>query len=268
MKKNLWILLALAALIAMFVIAGCAPKPSSPTPTPTPTASPTVPPADTAAPKVVSTEVFKYYAAGCGATCIDKIYEACPDGSETFKIVITFDENIDPLKSSCLLNPANWYVEVTNDGRIVDPLLPLSTITGDVIVWGAEISGKQVIVTAGVAEDGENEVFLDPSNPLTPTLVPYYFCGLICNANDAALYAKNVNGPYNGWAVKGVIPAPEYADLVYWEIGPNCVVSDELGNVNCGYNGSDCCLEATCDTCDTGCPFQDPTCVSCVNPCE
>ena len=33
MKKNLWILLALAALIAMFVIAGCAPKPTSPTPT-------------------------------------------------------------------------------------------------------------------------------------------------------------------------------------------------------------------------------------------
>ena len=36
MKKNLWVLLALSALIAMFVIAGCAPKPT-PTPTPTPT---------------------------------------------------------------------------------------------------------------------------------------------------------------------------------------------------------------------------------------
>jgi len=267
MKKNLWILLALAALIAMFVIAGCAPKPS-PTPTPTPTTSPTTPPTDTAAPKVVSTEVFKYYAAGCGATCVGQIYEGCVEGSETFKIIITFDENIDPLKSSCLLNPANWYVEVTNDGRIVDPLLPLSTITGDVIVWGAEISGKQVIVTAGVAEVGENEVFLDPSDPLTPKPVPYYFCGLICNTNDANAYAAAVNGIYNGFPVVGVINPPAVADLIYWELGPNCVVSDELGNVNCGYSGSDCCVEATCDTCEPGCPFQDPTCVSCVNPCE
>lgn len=266
MKKNLWVLLALSALIAMFVIAGCAPKPTSPTPTPT--ASPTVPPADTAAPKVVSTEVFKYYAAGCAETCVGSVYPSCPAGSETFKIVITFDENIDPLKSSCLLNPANWYVEVTNDGRIVDPLLPLSTITGDVIVWGAEISGKQVIVTAGVAEVGINEVFLDPADPETATEVPYFFCGLICNTSDANAYAAAVNGIYNGFPVVGVINPPAVADLISWEIGPNCVVSDELGNVNCGYSGSDCCVEATCDTCEPGCPFQDPTCVSCVNPCE
>ena len=67
MKKNLWVLLALSALIAMFVIAGCAPKPTSPTPTPT--ASPTVPPADTAAPKVVSTDVYKYYGTDLCSTC-------------------------------------------------------------------------------------------------------------------------------------------------------------------------------------------------------
>ena len=69
MKKNLWVLLALSALIAMFVIAGCAPKPT-PSPTPTPTASPTVPPADTAAPKVVSTDVYKYYGAVSGLSLI------------------------------------------------------------------------------------------------------------------------------------------------------------------------------------------------------
>jgi hypothetical protein len=91
---------------------------------------------------------------------------------------------------------------------------------------------------------------------------------LICNANDAKAYAEAVNGIYNGFPVVGVIDPPEVADLIYWELGSNCVVSDELGNNNCGYSGSDCCLEATCDTCDPGCPFQDPTCTTCVNPCE
>jgi hypothetical protein len=265
MKKNLWVLLALSALIAMFVIAGCAPKPS-PSPSPSPTTEPTAPPADTAAPKVVSTEVIKYYAAGCAAgSCIQQIYSDCDQGTETFKIIITFDENIDPLKSSCILNPTNWYVEVSNDGRIISEL---DTDWDEVGVWNVEISGKQVIVTAGVAEDGINEVFVDPTDPTAATEVPYYFCGLICTAADAARYAEAANGPYNGWAVKGVIPAPQYADLIYWELGEGCVVSDELGNVNCGYNGSDCCLEATCDTCDEGCPFSDPTCTTCVNPCE
>jgi len=100
MKKNLWVLLALSALIAMFVIAGCAPKPTS-SPTPTPTATPTAPPADTACPKVVSTEVVKTYFSPCDS-CFpwvevsDSIYTNCLDVTATpaFKIIITFDENI------------------------------------------------------------------------------------------------------------------------------------------------------------------------------
>ena len=37
--------------------------------------------------------------------------------SGNFKIVITFDENIDPLKSSCMLNPTSWTIGVTNNSR-------------------------------------------------------------------------------------------------------------------------------------------------------
>jgi hypothetical protein len=271
MKKNLWVLLALSALIAMFVIAGCAPKPS-PSPSPSPTTEPTAPPADTAAPKVVSTEVFKYYGSDYCPSCLydvcltvnEEIY--CCENSGLFKVVINFDENIDTLVSSCMLNPGSWTVDVSNSGRLAPSLIPLADINA--IVFDVEIDGKQVILTAGVIEAGVNVVYPNPAEPLKGVDVPYAFCGLICNANDADLYAAEVNGPYGAFAIPGVISAPSTADLIEWELSDTCVVADELGNVNCGYKGSDCCLEATCDSCDEGCPFSDPTCTTCVNPCE
>jgi len=262
MKKNLWVLLALSALIAMFVIAGCAPKPT-PTPTPTPTATPTTPPTDTAAPKVVSTDVYKYYGTDLCSTCINAVYP-CPDGTNngSFKVVITFDENIDTLISSCMLNPNSWTISVSNAGRLyIDATNPVITAQ----VFNVAVDGKQVVLTAGVVEEGTNTVFTDPA---TEVPVDYFFCGLICNTDDAKAYAAKVNGIYDGWSLKGVIPAPTKADEVKWTLVSSCVVADELGNVNCGYTGSDCCLEATCTSCDEGCPFSDPTCPTCVNPCE
>jgi hypothetical protein len=266
MKKNLWVLLALSALIAMFVIAGCAPKPS-PSPSPSPTTEPTAPPADTAAPKVVSTDVYKFYGTDTCSTCVDypcitvgeEVY--CCYESGNFKIVITFDENIDPLKSSCMLNPTNWTIGVTNNGRYA-----LGEIGAG--VFDVVIDGKKVILTGGVIEAGTNVVYPNPAEPTSGVDVFYTFCGLICNTNDAKAYAALVNGDYNGFPVVGVIAPPAVADSVSWKLESTCVVSDELGNVNCGYKGSDCCLEATCDSCDEGCPFSDPTCTTCVNPCE
>ena len=38
-------------------------------------------------------------------------------GTGAFKIIITFNENIDPIKSSCVLNPANWVIKVKNPDR-------------------------------------------------------------------------------------------------------------------------------------------------------
>jgi len=260
MKKNLWVLLALSALIAMFIIAGCAPKPSpSPTPTPTATPKPTPKP-DTAAPKVVSTDVYKFYGTSTCSTCVDDICITvgeelyCCDEYGNFKIVITFDENIDPLKSSCMLNPGNWTIDVTNSGRYAK-----GNINAE--VYDVAIDGKKVILTGGVIEAGTNVVHPDPTNPTSGVDVFYTFCGLICNTNDAKAYAAAVNGDYNGFPVVGVIAPPATADSVSWTLSSTCVVSDELGNSACGYSGSDCCLEDTCEECVDECPLGSDICL-------
>jgi len=115
MKKNVLIFLVLSALSAMIVITGCAPKPEL-TPTPTAEPTPTVLPADVDCPEVVSTEVYKYYGSVCDP-CIQFIRPTneinntnqaiiCGEGETPFfKIIITFNENIDPLMSSCIYNP-------------------------------------------------------------------------------------------------------------------------------------------------------------------
>jgi len=283
MKKNLWILLALAALIAMFVIAGCAPKPS-PTPTPTATTEPTTPPADADCPKVVSTDVYKTFDASyatCPSECVcpsgacenpdpcscpgcvtvsSNIYsncycvadgefvQTCDQSTGTFKIVITFDENIDPLMSTCVYNAANWKIKVKNNERINKELVASP--------YNVVIDGDKIIVDAFVYECGE----FTPATycePCGDTPIQYVFCGLICNLSDAACYANTVNGlkaAINGW------PAPTVADEIVWELGGSCVVSDELGNYCCGFSGSDCCVEPICETCEP-CPLGSSACL-------
>jgi len=272
MKKNLWILLALAALIAMFVIAGCAPKPS-PTPTPTPTTSPTTPPTDTECPEVVSTEVVKTFYAACNSEgCAwypcpvnDSLYSSTnccdekdkPTGTGAFKIIITFNENIDPIKSSCVLNPANWVIKVKNPDRFDTEL---TKAAGEVQIIDIAINGKQIIVTAGVMEKGTHQVWVLPGTPIT---IPYAFCGLVCNLNDANSYADVLNGvgmvPPLLPILSGAVAAPTVADEISWEIGSGCVVSDELGNFCCGFSGSDCCVEPICESC-APCPLEGSIC--------
>jgi len=255
MKKNLWVLLALSALIAMFVIAGCAPKPT-PTPTPTPTATPTTPPTDTAAPKVLSTTVYKYGASLC-STCGGALYEDC-NGYGGFKIVIDFDENIDALMSSCLYSPSSWEVWVKNSGRYGLPSVNVQTI---------EIDGKRIVITAQAFEtDTLSDVYTLIGDPYT--MNPYLFCGLICNTTDAGNYAEEVNNDLNPNLYIGLWDAPKVADSVNWKLIGGCFIADELGNLDCNYSGSDCCLEATCETCVDECPFGDPTCATCENPCQ
>ena len=105
MKKNVLIFLVLSALSAMIVITGCAPKPEL-TPTPTAEPTPTAPPADVDCPEVVSTEVYKYMGVFCDP-CIQFIRPtneinntnqqlyAVKEKTPFFKIIITFNENID-----------------------------------------------------------------------------------------------------------------------------------------------------------------------------
>ena len=281
MKKNLWILLALAALIAMFVIAGCAPKPS-PTPTPTPTTSPTTPPADADCPKVVSTEVFKTWdqsvvpdcasctecptcpspvpCGTCPPTVTGTIYsnclgcddyiKTCDQSTGTFKIVITFDENIDPLTSTCVYNPSNWTIKVKNSGRITTEIVASP--------YNVEIDGDKIIVDASVYECGTRDV-MDWCSDCPGSEIEYRFCGLICNLNDAACYANTVNGLRTA-APYGLVAAPTVADEITWELGSGCVVSDELGNWCCGFSGSDCCVEPICEDCEP-CPLGSSACL-------
>ncbi len=281
MKKNLWILLALSALIAMFVISGCQ-KAVTPTPTPTPTATaqPTPTP-DANCPKVVSTEVVKTYdpqdcgytctACGCSnpppcETCPEPVYsniysncyceewseidyvKTCGPSTGTFKIVITFDENIDPLKSGCVLDPTNWEVKVKNNERLTKELIAAP--------YNIEIDGKKIIVDAFVGECGTRKI-TDYCNACPGTDIYYSFCGLICNLNDANCYALTLNGGRT--AGLNLIPAPTIADEITWKILSNCVVSDEKGNYCCGFEGKDCCVEPICETCEP-CPIEGSIC--------
>jgi len=267
MKKNLWILLAISALIAMFVISGCqkavTPTPT-PTPTPTATAQPTPTP-DANCPKVVSTDVYKYYEwLDCDScvwnylideTVAEEVYTNCDGTTGFFKIVITFDENIDELVSTCVYNPNNWTIKVKNPGRI-DTELTNSLLDENIFIESVEIDGKKIIVTAGVAEWGSNTVYPTYDDP---KVLDYVFCGLICNSDDATSYAKTVNGPFYGFPYAGVKAKPTFADEVYWELGSACVIADELGNYCCGFSGKDCCIEPICETCEP-CPIEGSIC--------
>jgi len=254
MKKNLWVLLALSALIAMFVIAGCAPKPT-PTPTPTPTTSPTAPPADTKCPEVVSTTVYKYGASLCSSpTCINALYPDC-NGYGGFKIVIEFDENIDTLASSCIFDPTNWTIKVKNNERFSK-----EAIANAIVV---EASGKQIVITAQAYETGQLlNVYSFPAGGYI-NMDEFLYCGLICSKVDAQKYADEIN-TYGGSILSGplyigLFNAPTIADLVTWSTG--CLISDELGNYCCSFKGEDCCLEPICEDCGEGCPFGSSTCL-------
>jgi len=206
MKKNLWVLLALSALIAMFVIAGCAPKPT-PTPTPTPTTAPTTPPADAKCPEVVSTQVYKGYSDFIFNTGIWELEKA-----GLFTILITFDENIDPTASPCIYDTANWTVEVSNPGR---------KKAVDARVLATKTDGKKIWVLGHALETGPvtpvefkfswktttNALYVEDgytgSDFQTPNIVcvdtadlheDYYYLGLICNTTDATKYINYVNG--------------------------------------------------------------------------
>ncbi|WP_218112884.1 hypothetical protein [Atribacter laminatus] len=267
----------------MFVIAGCAPKPT-PTPTPTPTTQPTTPPTDADCPKVVSTDVYTTYdATGCDSGCTacgtcsnpdpcaacngetvtgnvysncwceigeEGVVPTCDASTGTFKIVITFDENIDPLASSCVYNPSNWTIKVKNSGRLVSELIASP--------YNVEVDGNKIIVDASVLECGTREI-PDWCNTCEPVVFDYYFCGLICNLEEAACYANTVNGLRTA-APYGLVAAPTVADEIVWELSGGCVVSDELGNWCCGFSGSDCCVEPICETCEP-CPIGSSACL-------
>jgi len=291
MKKNLWVLLALSALIAMFVIAGCAPKPTTPTPTPTPTTSPTAPPADTKCPEVVSTQIVK----GHSMFEWDAAYGEWGTWIGAFQVVINFDENIDPILSSCIYDTTKWTVKVKNEGRVIKE--------EDAIVEAVKIDGKRIILlawfgeegqirpvgysysdAAAILNDGATPVDHQADNPFDIHFDQYFFGGLICSKDDAQLYADFVNGlqwygldEYDRLEVKKLADwlkeqgigtfisttttrytPPTARDVVSWKLDSSCVIGDDLGNYCCGFSGEVCCLEPVCTTCEEPCPFETP----------
>ncbi|WP_369018325.1 hypothetical protein QBE54_00095 [Thermatribacter velox] len=243
MKKSLWLLLVVAALIAVFAVAGCM---QGTTPEePTQPEEPTTPPADTACPQVVSTVVTKMY--------------AWNSTQPNFKITITFDENI---QSQCADNPANWVITVSNPltSRDDERFLATSnytgtkTTTGTVTITGITIKDNQIIVEAR-AEDDVSAATVEGSGT---------FYGLICSPEDAEDYYDEIDsGNSVYWDTTSGDPklSIDYADEISWALSSGCVISDELGNGCCGYSGSDCCVEPVCETCEEYCPLGEETCL-------
>lgn len=252
MKKSLWLLLVVAALIAVFAVAGCmqGTTPSEEEETPPPTTTP----ADTACPQVVSTTVSKLYSAQYGY--------------QQFQIKITFDEEIYP--ASCVYDPANWYIKIENsipwvldsdiDGIYDDgagtytrklDTAGKSGYTKAITINSISISTdkKSIIVKASVTDDwrSNNDGDNDP------------FEGLICsladinrflNSEDKADdedYAKNSSATY-------------YADKISWQL-TGCAIADVVPNVCCTFSGNDCCDEPVCETCVEYCPLGEGTCI-------
>lgn len=235
MKKTTWLLLAIS-LVAMLLVAGCAPTTPTPTasPTPTPTVAPTTPPADKECPKVVSTVVSKIY--------------AMTTSDANFKITITFNEDV---YTQCADNPANWAITISNPltSRADKRWLGTAGLTapadatqiGNVTIKTITIKDNKIIIEAIALDNG--------------------FYGLICSPTDASSYYKTVfTGNPLYW--DGVDPkySIDYADEICWELKNSCVISDELGNGCCGYSGCDCCVEPVCEECEEYCPMGEETC--------
>jgi hypothetical protein len=252
MKKSLWLLLVVAALIAVFAVAGCmqGTTPEEETTTPPPTTTP----ADTACPQVVSTTVSKLY--------------STDEGYKQFQIKITFDEEISP--ASCIYDPANWYIKIENsipwvldddvDGVYNDAAgtyarkldtAGKSGYKNAITIKSVSISTdkKSIIVKASVTDDWQalNDGDKDPFEGI--------ICGLadidrFLNSEDIAKtkdYAKNSSATY-------------YADKISWQI-TGCAIADVPGNVCCTFSGNDCCDEPVCETCVEYCPLGEGTCI-------
>lgn len=258
MKKSLWLLLVVAALITVFAVAGClqGTTPEEPTEESEETVTP---PADTACPAVVSTTVSKLYGDTTDAN---------------FQIQIVFDEAINP--ASCIYNSANWAITIENsvawtrdagnDG-IVDNAgtYARKLATSNVTTAGFDTTainiksislgtdGKSIIVKAYVVDRNRTGVSGDNWN----------YEGLICSDTDVTAFinsadgTNNDNDPNYGKSAS----ATYYADKVTWSL-TGCAIADSLGNTCCTFSGNDCCEEPYCETCvPEYCPLGEGTCI-------
>jgi len=235
MRKSTWLLLVLA-LVAIFLVAGCAPttppngeEPNGEEPPPTPPADycPSIDPND------IKTVVTSLY---CGT---DETYKEDNGAEASFSILISFDEEIVLLDT----NPDNWKVEVDRwvhykVGTELKKYEPQDIEAKALEV--EQVGTNSIRILATVEDDGTNAT---PNVTLTS---PFYglICGETCYKEFVDLIV--VGGEAAAEAIKDF-----YVDFVSWEyIGTAYPYTDGLGNTcpdACKIKGGVCCT--ACETC-------------------
>ena len=182
MKKNLWVLLAISALIAVFVIAGCqkAVVPT-PTPTPKPTPTPTAVPPVNPCPAKATTEVKSIYFGS------DPLKDPV---TGDFSVYITFDKDISLLDATL----ANWQVKVFRS-------VPYKTAAGIEKVYTPpkDADGDYAITatTRSVTKVGSRTIQILASVSEYPfgidECIPVYWDGLL-----AGLFEGDLEGEFRG----------------------------------------------------------------------
>jgi len=228
MKKTTWLLLAIS-LVAMLLVAGCAPTTPKPTasPTPTPTATPTTPPSNYC-PTTVETVVTSLY---CGTDPNYAESASAENVKASFSILISFDKDIVLLDD----NETNW--EVT-----VDRYVPYKDANNKSKIH--EFKDKEAKVIE-VKQVGTKLV------KITATITDINgFNGLICGQDCYEVFVDLItDASYADTA---------YADKIAWKYkGGNYPYTDILGNPcpDCTIEGEACCQ--ACEECvpEPGCPI-------------
>ena len=245
MKKSLWLTLAVAAVAALFVVAGCAP---SPPPDPTPVVTPT--PAPTPAVDECPTE---------WTTTIQQLYV---DGEEelSFSLLIMFDKPIFIGNVAALNNPANWTIEVL---RVV----PYEWWNGNVNRWDSDTYRRTFDLDNGLEVKGvefamnNRAIVVDlwmPDNGPAHFEADDFFWGLICAQGDYDTWIADADGASN-LDIRGVPTG--YADEIEWSLADHVLLYDEFGNPCyelCGIGDWLCCAIEPCPVTPTPEPCPLP----------
>jgi len=276
MKKSLWLLLVVAALIAVFAVAGCL---QGTTPEePTEPEEPTTPTPTDYCPTTTTTTLQKIYNSS----------EYTDTDGIAYKLYIQFDQPVFIQDLACYTDPANWTVTVS---RYV-PFKYYDSTSGPG-AWKSAVY-KTTLSSNGNIDTGTARITVESvsfgtdsktltvtftiDDPGTPALTGYTpiagagdsddtgnYYGLICSEADYNAFIGEFDDDGNVAATDG----SHYADVVSWSFdGTNVcgVVYDAQGNACvdlCELSGSLCCEVTYCEECVEvpNCPIGEGTCL-------
>ncbi|BER93349.1 hypothetical protein [Atrimonas thermophila] len=243
MKKSLWLLLVVAALIAVFAVAGClqGTTPEEPTEPEEPT-TPT--PTD--------------YCPTTTTTTWQKLYN---NNGYYFQLKIKFDQPVFIQDLACYENVNNWGVEVSR-------YVPYKWYDSVLTLWKSAVYEAEIDATVtDVKFDGEDTftlTFTIIDNGDSYLTVDGYD-GLICSEADYNSFIELATREDGVAATDG----SKYADVISWAFTgtASCgVVYDAQGNPCvdlCELSGSLCCEVTYCEECEEvpNCPIGEGTCL-------